>query len=252
LLVKAPFIFVGVNKSSYYKTFGYNYTPWEKILLKKYALKVFVRDKITQENLQTKGIKIKSAEYVGNPLMDCMGQITDYGLEITSKDKKAIIGFLPGTREDAKLNLEDFRKIAEEILKLKDPHHKIEFITATKLNNIPKNMINLPFAEVLAKSTLIIGLSGTGNEQAAGSGIPVIAFYGRGSQYNKRFAEAQKELLGDALSLVRANDPISVASEVCQVLRNPNKMKFMAKTGEERMGNIGAVINISQFINTAI
>lgn len=258
LLVKAPFIFVGVNKSSYYKTFGYKYTPWERVLLKKYAQKVFVRDKITQVDLRTKGIKIKSAEYVGNPLMDCVGTINNAsqrgasarGEQLTINNKeKIIIGFLPGTREDARLNMEDFGKITEEILKLKDPHHKIEFITATKLTDIPNHIKNLSFNHLLAKANLVIGLSGTGNEQAANSGIPIISFYGRGSQYNKRFAEAQKELLGDALSLVRDKDPISVAAEVWQVLRNPDMMKFMARTGEERMGNIGAVEKIAEFIN---
>ena len=35
LVVKSPFVFVGVNKSSYYKSFGSSYLFWEKILLQK-------------------------------------------------------------------------------------------------------------------------------------------------------------------------------------------------------------------------
>jgi hypothetical protein len=245
LRAKAPFIFVGVNKSSYYKWFGYNYTPWEKILLQRYALKVFVRDKTTEESLKSRGIKIRSAEYVGNPLMDCFEKIR---IPHSAFRNIKTIGFLPGTREDARLNMEDFEKVAEEIIRTKDPDTKLEFITATDLKDIPEYMENRPFAAVLAKSDLIIGLSGTGNEQAAGSGIPVISFYGRGSQYNKRFAQAQKQLLGEALSLVRDSDPLPVAGEVWQLLRNPEKMEEMRKVGKERMGKGGAAERIADFI----
>lgn len=257
LMVKAPFIFVGVNKSSYYQRFGYNYTPWEKLLLQRYALKVFVRDEITERELKSHGIKVLSAEYIGNPLMDCISEnirIPDYQREKIrrSEDQKnrnlIVIGFLPGTREDAKLNLEDFEKVTEEIIKMKDLDAELKFVTATNLKDIPEYMENKPFAEVLAESDLIIGLSGTGNEQAAGFGVPVISFYGRGAQYNERFAEAQKQLLGDALSLVRDRDPISVAAEVWYLLRNRTKMKQMSKIGKERMGSPGAIGKIVEYI----
>ncbi len=244
-MVKSPFVFVGVNKSSYYKWFGYNYTPWEKFLLKDHALKVFVRDKYTEERLRTHGIKIPQAVYVGNPLMDCIGSA---GVRSTEKSNVVTIGFLPGTREDARLNLDDFKKIIEEIIKMNKEEIEFKFIVATKEKDIPIYMENRPFSEVLSRSELIIGLSGTGNEQAAGSGIPIVSFYGRGSQYTKKFGEAQKQLLGEALSLVRDQDPISVAAEVWELLRNPTRMKHMGKKGKERMGSPGAVKKISGFL----
>lgn len=261
LKIKAPFIFVGVNKSSYYKWFGHNYTPWEKVLLRKYALKVYVRDKVTEQDLKNRGIKVPSAEYVGNPLMDCVSSPPSTQ-EATSPSPSKMergagafaqagvrIGFLPGTREDAKLNLEDFEKVAEEIIEMKDPDTKFEFMIATTLKDIPEYVKNKPFAEVLAEADLIVGLSGTGNEQAAGSGKPVISFYGRGSQYNKRFAEAQKQLLGEALLLIRQRDPLSVAAEIWQLLRNPIRMEYMGKVGKERIGSGGAVKRIAEYIN---
>ncbi len=247
LKVKAPLIFVGVNKSSYYRWFGYNYTSWEKLLLRKHALKVYVRDKATEQDLKNRRIKVKSAEYVGNPLMDCF----QYAPR-PSPHVPVSIGFLPGTREDAKLNLEDFEKIVEEIIEMKDPDIQLEFMIATTLQNIPEYMENKSFADVLAQSDLIIGLSGTGNEQAAGSGKPVISFYGRGSQYNKRFAKAQKQLLGEALLLVRHRDPLSVAAEVWQLLRNPAKIEYMGKAGKERMGSTGAIGKIAEYISTIV
>jgi hypothetical protein len=245
LIVKGPLVFVGVNKSSYYQRFGYNYTPWEKFILRRHAQKVFVRDKLTEQVLNTRGIKVPVAKYVGNPLMDCFKKFP-------AKEKDAlsskVVGFLPGTREDAKINIEDFELVCEEIVKIKKNDIKFEFLIATQIKAIPEYMESKPFGQVLAEADLIIGLSGTGNEQAAGSGVPVISFYGRGSQYNQNFAEAQKQLLGNALFLVRYNDPISVAAEVWQLLRNPEKMKLMAEAGKERMGEAGAVERIAKYI----
>ena len=100
----------------------------------------------------------------------------------------------------------------------------------------------------MANSSLVIGLSGTGNEQAAGSGRPVVSFYGRGSQYNQKFAEAQKQLLGDALSLVSDNNPTSVAAKVWQILQDHQKQEQMSKCGKIRMGEAGAIEKISEYI----
>lgn len=251
LATKCPFIFVGVNKSSYYKWFGFNYTPWEKQLLQSYANKVFVRDKVTEHDLQTRGIKVKSAEYVGNPLMDCVAsdqlQVPSKQTE-THNQKLATIGLLPGTRDDAKLNMEDFAEIAREVIKMKPEDQEIHFITATTLENIPTYIEKKSFSEVLSQADLIIGLSGTGNEQAAGYGIPIISFYGRGSQYNKKFAKAQQQLLGEALYLVADRQPLCVAAAVWEILHNPKRMEQMAQVGQEHMGRGGAIEKISQFI----
>jgi len=221
-LVKAPIVFVGVNKSSYYKTFGSNYTPWEKTLLKK-ALKVFVRDEETLKDLPF-------AEYVGNPLMDLSPSPSGRG----GQGVRAV-GFLPGTRQDAKLNLEDFEKIMKEL-------NGFEFIIGTREK----------FAEVLNRATIVIGLAGTGNEQAAGAGIPVIAFPGRGSQYNKKFAKAQKELLGDSLILINSNDAKVIAKEAKALLNNPEKMKKMGEIGQKRMGKTGAIEKIAQYVKEVL
>ncbi|NQT30499.1 MAG: hypothetical protein HQ596_07990 [Candidatus Saganbacteria bacterium] len=254
-LAQSPFIFIGVNKSSYYRWFGYSYTPWEKLLLQNYAQKVFVRDKLTETKLRSHGIKISQAEYVGNPLMDCIEQMTnDPSTSLgTSKcqmtnEGKIVIGFLPGTRDDAKINLEDFERIVQEIIKLNNSEKKVTFVIATTLENVPSNMEKKPFADVLSQSDLIIGLSGTGNEQAAGCGIPVISFCGRGSQYNKKFAQAQKQLLGNALDLILDREPIIIAAEVWNLLKSPDKMEEMGKAGKERMGHSGSTEKIADFI----
>jgi hypothetical protein len=243
LAVKSPFIFIGVNKSDYYKWFGFNYTPWEKWLLKRYARKIYVRDRITMESLNRQGVP---AKYVGNPLMDCFEKSKIQNPK--SKNNVFIIGLLPGTRDDAGLNLEDFSKVLEELMVLKDPDTEFQFIIATSLPDLPEYMEKKPFSEVLERSDLIIGLSGTGNEQAAGWGKPVVAFYGRGSQYNPKFAQAQKQLLGEALGLVRSRDSRTIATAVWQLLKDPHIREMMAATGIERMGEPGAVDKLAEQI----
>lgn len=232
IIVAAPFIFIGVNKSAYYSTFGYNYTPWEIFLMRR-ARKIYPRDKITAEALVKKGLK---AQYLGNPLMDCIGIP-----QLISHDRR--IGFLPGTREeDISRNLADFEKIADKLLKF---DRQFKFLLASKKHS--PRFESRPFEDVIYGSEVIIGLSGTGNEQAAGIGRPVISFPGRGFQYNARFARAQKELLGEALAL-KPNDPLKIAEEAWSILNDKTRYQYMAQAGIARMGEAGAIEKIAHEI----
>ncbi len=249
MITGCKFIFIGVNKSDYYKKFAFNYTWLEKMLLKKYCMMTFTRDKRTEEALQRFGIESK---YAGNPMMDMVRGIRRSGHREIRKGK--IIGLLPGTRDDAYKNIEDLYKIAWQI-NLVDK--KVRFILSTpdsldkkrlsKLRSPVKIEMTGDFNNVLARSTIIIGLSGTGNEQAAGAGLPVAAFPGRGAQYNHKFASGQKELLGDALMLLPRNSKM-IAEEALSLLKSKAKRKKMAKTGTSRMGEPGATKKIAQVI----
>jgi uncharacterized protein (TIGR03492 family) len=159
------------------------------------------------------------------------------------------IGFLPGTRADARKNLEDFAKVAEQVKRQKPLPVEVNFIVAAKEENVPAVLTKVSFDDLLARSSLVVGLSGTGNEQAAGCGLPLVSFYGRGSQYNARFAEAQKELLGEALILVRSRFPALIAAAIWQVLGDPDKIKQMGEIGRQRMGQGGAAVRIAAYLN---
>lgn len=235
LFTRLPLIFVGVNKSAHYQSFGYGYTPWEIFLLRKYAKKVFVRDQATADAF--------GFDFVGNPLMDAVaGHAPRIAGPLT-------IGFLPGTRADARKNLDDFAKVAGEVKRQKPLQAEIIFIVATKEETVPAPLTKTSFDDLLARSSLVVGLSGTGNEQAAGCGLPLVSFYGRGSQYNSRFAEAQKELLGEALVLVRSHFPTLIAAAIWQVLGDPDKIKQMGEIGRQRMGQGGAAARIAAYIS---
>ena len=63
-------------------------------------------------------------------------------------------------------------------------------------NNVRLYLIRDAFVDVVESSDLILGLSGAGNEQAAGLGKPVISFIGTGPQTTYRRMAEQERLLG--------------------------------------------------------
>nr|WP_269206199.1 lipid-A-disaccharide synthase-related protein [Capillibacterium thermochitinicola] len=94
------------------------------------------------------------------------------------------------------------------------------------------------FGDLLAACDLVIGLAGTGNEQAAGMGKPVLTFPGRGAQFTRVFAERQKRLLGDAVCLL-PRAPEVVAKTALALLCDPAARERMGRCGRQRMGEPG-------------
>ncbi|HWG85531.1 MAG TPA: lipid-A-disaccharide synthase, partial [Deinococcales bacterium] len=102
------------------------------------------------------------------------------------------------------------------------------------------------FAAVLHASRVVLGTSGTGNEQAAGLGRPVVAFATAGPQYLPAFARAQRRLLGDALELVEP-DPGLVGAAVRASLGEGRQAAARA-AGRERMGAPGAARRVARLV----
>ena len=267
MITRAPFIFYGCAKSNYYR---YSYTPWEKYMLKKYAVLTLPRDEKTTLDLKKKGI---NTFYVGNPMMDCLKFTGD---DFALPKNSVVVGFLPGSRMDIKVNFEDFLPITKAIIVQNPTDRPVEFLASLapnlKLDELNKirqlkkgkwkldglNLVSVPegitvrviqgkFGDLLQRSDIIIGLSGTGNEQATGLGKPVIAFAGRGAQHNRTFMQMKKELLGDSVSNVR-RQPKIVAREVWQILSDPERIQKMQAAGRERMGGPGAAERIVDVI----
>jgi uncharacterized protein (TIGR03492 family) len=99
------------------------------------------------------------------------------------------------------------------------------------------------FGSILSESNVVLGLSGTANEQAAGLGKPVFSFWGEGPQITRKFLTAQKKLLGHALS-VFPPDPDRVAAAMFETLTDEARARTAREDGMRRMAGRGSIDSI--------
>ena len=210
-----------VAYSSHYE--GKLNLPWpcKFFLLSKNARKIYTRDLLTANDL-TQQLR-KSVSFFGNPFMDKFSLI---------KKKSNIfnfsIGVFPGSRfPEVVENLSLILEVLEEMSYL-NYFEKIEFnfalvnsLSIERLKQIlnkrnwiyQKNSKNNYFQfkykfikvnfkwnyfeEILFASKFVVSMAGTATEQAIGLAKPVVQIEGKGPQFTKSFAEAQRRLLGD-------------------------------------------------------
>jgi uncharacterized protein (TIGR03492 family) len=274
--LKMPSILVATAKSDYYVDGKRHHYGIEVLLMKRYAKIVYARDKLTADSLLASGV---NAKYVGNVMMDCL-DVSDNPIPIDSG--KTVIGILPGSRDDAYDNFERIVKVLYCLTKQSGNQTKFVILVAvagnldvSKLEQcvVNQGLMNRHldyqecgcelimvsdlgdlrfykgrFGDIISASDIVIGLSGTGNEQAVGMGKPVVTFPGGGTQFTKKFAQDQVKLLGQSVSLVDY-DPDNVAKEVLSILNDPRKRAVMAHIGRERMGVSGAARKIAEDIS---
>tara|TARA_Y100001978_G_C23698507_1_gene439205 strand:- start:2337 stop:3536 length:1200 start_codon:yes stop_codon:yes gene_type:complete len=221
-LIRKEYFLYLVAYSSHYE--GKLSLPWPcKLFLKSNKLKkIYSRDYLTAVDL-AKQLK-KEVKFFGNPFMDKL-------LINKSKNKSKIfhISFLPGSRipemnnnlelmlalleflsnydyfQNMSFNFALVTQFSADNLKLALLKRKWQFKTIRTNENFCNakfKLINVNFQwntfdDILQKSDLIISMAGTATEQAIGLGKPVIQMEGKGPQFTKRFAEAQRRLLGD-------------------------------------------------------
>ncbi|MBO8203685.1 lipid-A-disaccharide synthase-related protein [Prochlorococcus marinus] len=210
-----------VAYSSHYE--GKLKLPWPSkfFLLSEKAKKIYTRDALTADDL-TLQLK-KKVSFLGNPFMD---KFFSRNKEFNESDFS--IGLFPGSRFPE--ILDNFVLILEVLEKLSDLRYfqKIEFnfaivnaLSSSKIKEIFQNRrwLNIEkikekyllkfqykslevniywnnFDKILFKSRCCISMAGTAAEQAIGLGKPVIQLEGKGPQFTKSFAEAQRRLLG--------------------------------------------------------
>jgi len=278
-VLRRPSVFVPTAKSEYISGhFGFEYR------LMRRAVKVFPRDEATAQAIRRRGI---DAEFVGNLMMDALDiEGIDFFAGASGPGAKAggrapVVALLPGSREDAYENAADLASIAASL----PAHFKFLLSLAPGLdpNRLKQRLADGPgawsflppaacakgvsgvlaraqhrivvvqgcFGDVLASADIVVGLAGTANEQAVGLGKPVVAFPGRGTQFTKRFAGAQKRLLGESLSLVDPQ-PAVVAREVEAILADPERYARMSAEGRRRMGPPGGLDRLAEQIERLI
>ena len=218
---KKDFFTYLVAYSSHYE--GKLKLPWpcKFFLLSKYAKKIYARDFLTANDL-TQQLR-KRVSFLGNPFMDKFSFF-----EKKTKNIPFNVGLFPGSRFPEIIdNLQLILEVLETMSNLKYFENivfKFAIVNALSMEKI-KHILNRRkwiyvdkivkndglefkfafitiifnwnlFEEILYKSKFVISMAGTATEQAIGLAKPVIQIEGRGPQFTKSFAEAQRRLLG--------------------------------------------------------
>ena len=274
LLSKKPVIHIGTAFSLYLrKTFFFE--DW----LFRRCEKVFTRDAVTADYYQKKGIR---AEYVGNVMMDDPTINADGGTrsvlpcsdtgcrnldscacgnDTLSQDKKdphIVIGLIPSSRMDAYDNLERLFEICRHIPQRSlisfsvsiAPNLEMERIQSIASRFASELRIILetePLISVIRKSTVAMGMTGTGNEQVVGLGCPLVLIQGRGPQSTKNRLIHYQRLLGESVSVPGGTDAV-IGKQVGELLEQPERLTQMGVIGRERMGLPGGAIKIARGI----
>ena len=231
----------------------------EEWVIRRFASKVLTRDTYTAERLRAKGI---DALFLGNPIMDGIGE--------PAPEKPAnppIIGLFPGSRDEADQN---FQRIIAVIEQIDEP---VEYLCAlSPVIDIAKMAASVReqgwvlgegnllrkgaksiqlgkdlFERTLHDSTLVIGMAGTANEQAAGMGRPVVSFVGAGAQTTPSRMIDQERLLGGAAAYI-SDFPEGVAREISWLLAHPEEREKRGAVGRARMGPPGGAKKIAEFL----
>jgi uncharacterized protein (TIGR03492 family) len=219
----------------------------ERALMRHLVHHAYMRDDVTASQLQSRGLTRVS--YLGNPMLDALEGKPMVG------HPKPEIALLPGTREYAAESL----KIMLETLKYLPGITGLVAWSGDELPDFPEWKVSADyshgpalhlgyqqssvyiyenrFADILRSADIVLGTSGTANEQAAALGKPVIAF-AVPPIYSQSFLDNQKRLLGDALYIADSN-PQQIASVVNEVLSDEHKYELAARVGPERMGKPG-------------
>ena len=222
--------------------------------------KVFARDERSAAWLRELGVP--HAQFAGNIMMDLLSP----ELELQTLDGRPVLALLPGTRNDYLFSLpimletaallpelQSFAALSNNLDALELPTGWVwtTQMLADNLTQVARHtsgiqvpMLEPGFAALLHAASVVLGTSGTGNEQAVGLGKPVIGFPTTGPQYLESFAKAQKRLLGAGLTLSKP-DPKALARAVRTVHQDQHFREQVKHLGLERMGLPGAAKRIA-------
>ena len=255
---KKDFFTYLVAYSSHYE--GKLKLPWPSkfFLISKRAKKIYTRDSLTANDL-TKQLK-KKVSFLGNPFMD---KFFSRNKELNKSEFS--IGLFPGSRFPEVLD--NFVLILEVLEVLSDLRYfqKIEFnfaivnaLSSSKIKEIFQNRrwLNIEntkekyllrfkfksievntywnnFEKILLESKCCISMAGTAAEQAIGLAKPVIQIEGKGPQFTKTFAEAQRRLLGKYVFC--ASDYKDKNDQINQTIKLVIKAIYLIKLNQQFM-----------------
>ncbi|MDR7416469.1 MAG: lipid-A-disaccharide synthase-related protein [Armatimonadota bacterium] len=247
-------VYVPTAKSEYSEP----HQPWELLLIRRWARVSFPRDPLTAERYRKAGL---AAVCVGNLMMDCL----EFGKEAFEyAPDEPVVLLLPGSRRDAPVN---FRLLLQTAARVAAVHREVRWLCALSPTVDPASLaraagaellegqmayrgvrvrLTRSFADAVRQATVVLGMSGTANEQAAGLGKPVVALPGPGPQFTRKFLALQARLLGEAL--VPAEGPEEAARAVLRLLADPEERARRGEVGRARMGPPGAAEGLAAWL----
>ncbi|WP_324717642.1 lipid-A-disaccharide synthase-related protein [Carboxydochorda subterranea] len=278
-IVRRPLIMVDIADSAYLSDrLSDVWTPLDVSLLRRTALWVFTRDAFSAASLAGLGVR---ARFVGNPMMDSL-TFTDEGPVVDSAGSP-VVAILPGSRPEAYRNLSILLS-AVPLLAARHPYLSFVMAWAESLP-LPasKGGVHWPdgwrwvpagggtgqagflygscgakvtvvasrFGDVLRQATVVMGMAGTANEQAAGLGKPVVTCPGRGPQVTEELCRRQERLLGEAVTVTVPRGE-ALADAVSAILSDPARMERMGDIGKARMGPAGGSRRIARYAIRAV
>ena len=261
-----PIVFVGTAKSVHH----HPYSAVERRILKQAATVSLVRDEPTAKELRDRGV---AAEWLGNAMMD---EIEPVGAELPFRPDSQVLTLFPGSRDQAPnvlpIQLQAVLLVRE---RLKDLEAGIAAAPGTDLarflapsqaegwvfrggsdahclGTLERDGLRVPvlvgcLGDLLARSVVALGQAGTANEQAAGAGVPVVAYDSRAGKGLRWYRKRQKGLLGEAVSVV-PHDLQRISQELYELLTNEAERERRARIGIERMGPFGGTQRMAEVI----
>jgi uncharacterized protein (TIGR03492 family) len=253
-----PTVYLVAPKSEYIAP----HSRLELWLIRKLACEVFTRDELTAAALVRHGIQ---AQYFGFWPMDAL---TFSGETFGLPPDRPVVTLLAGSKPPAFDNLLLLLRAASAAAAAAAPSPAILVAWAPQLSTdqlrkrvasaggiwadanrfrfdgIEITVTTDHYADALRCATVVLGMAGGANEQAAGLGKPVVAFPGTGPQFTPRFLEEQQRLLGDAL--VATSNWRDAASTLAHLLGDPRERERRGQVGLRRLGGTGSAASIAR------
>ena len=248
------------------------YNALEIALFKKRCKLVISRDSATANFLVKRGV---NAKFLGNIMMDdptLVQKTVDFGIS----GEKKVLGLLPSSRGDSYSNIArmlkvishignqgkfeyllslspvlDIKKLEGHLSRLNyrfvpNPADPVEVARIYGKTNIYVRIISGNFAGIIKRSTLVLGMTGTGNEQAAGLGTPLFLIEEGESASRKRVRQYQR-LLAGAMETGSGTDE-KIAAQILALVNDPRRLSKMADAGRKIMGEPGASLRMAEEI----
>ncbi|GEM87470.1 lipid-A-disaccharide synthase-related protein [Meiothermus granaticius] len=235
------------------------YGGLERLLMRR-AVRVYPREAEAAGWLQEHGVP--NVQYLGNPMLDALE-----GEEPLPLPPPYLL-LLPGSRADA---YESLPQMLEACRRLQ-PTGLTPVVAWAGLPLDPLRLegwqwggagwlthpdgtrvvwAERAFKTALLGSRVALSTSGTAAEQAAGYGVPIVGFPTGGPQYTLGFAQGQRRLLREALTLTEPR-PEAIAQAVRALLEDEGLRRRAQEAGKAAMGEPGAAGRIAQSIHTQL